>query len=303
MSVASHSQSNCDTGRHSGSAACFTYVYAVSRTCDPTVLEQVRGHTDGGPLRLLSVGELTAVVQDVPTTAFSEDALRRRLAEREELERCARVHHEVVTAASAHGAVVPLPLATLYRDEVRALAALSESTRRFGRALDRVEGHAEWAVKVHAVSRPEGNTSAGSPPRPTTAVPEDGSMDSSGRSPGSAPPAGSGRAYLSRARGRQRAWEQRFDAALEVAEQVDRILRTCAAASVRRRLHSAEVTGKERRQVMNAAYLVTKGREVELTAAIESLRRQAALQDVEIDVSGPWVPYSFTEGGDENDQY
>lgn len=106
------------------------------------------------------MGEQTAVVQDVPTTAFSEDALRRRLAKLEELEHCARAHHEVVTAASVYGAVVPLPLATLYRDDVRALAALSENTRRFGQALDRVEGHAEWAVKVHAVSRLEGNTSS-----------------------------------------------------------------------------------------------------------------------------------------------
>ncbi|NSC23828.1 hypothetical protein FM076_22795, partial [Streptomyces albus subsp. chlorinus] len=105
------------TGAEAGVA---TYVFAVGRGCDAAALTGLPGHAPGTPLRLLPFGELTAVVQDVPAAAFTEDALRERLADRVELERCARAHHEVIAAAAAGAPTLPLPLATLYRGDARA---------------------------------------------------------------------------------------------------------------------------------------------------------------------------------------
>ncbi|WP_328540281.1 GvpL/GvpF family gas vesicle protein [Streptomyces sp. NBC_00344] len=305
--------------------AHLTYVYAVCRSDGPAaaVAEHTGGYDEGGPLRLLTAGELYAVVQDVPSAAFCEEALRRRLADPGELERCVRTHHEVVSAAATGGPVVPLPLATLYHDDARAGEVLWSSAQRFRQSLDRVEGRTEWAVKVHALRAARRPEPDGGPPHVARET-ERGRRDSrhgtdtpcSSEAPHApnAPPSpqaphspgasdtgrpGSGRDYLSRVRERQRAAEQRHDEALQAADRVDRALRLISAASVRRRPHSTEITGKERPQIMNAAYLIAKEREHELVTAVDSLRRRPEFRHVDIDLSGPWVPYSFTEGGDE----
>jgi hypothetical protein len=74
----------------------------------------------------------------------------------------------------------------------------------------------------------------------------------------------------------------------------------CAAAAdcVQRRPHGQDITGRDRLQVMNAAYLVDRERAAGLRAAVDALASELAAVDVEVEVSGPWVPYSFTEPPD-----
>jgi Gas vesicle synthesis protein GvpL/GvpF len=262
--------------------AMVTCVFAVRRG-SPAAGAPVgaRGHARGGPVRLLDLGGgLWAVVQQVPRADFTEDALRRRLSDPAELETCARAHHAVVTAAAAGGPVVPLPLATLFADPDRAGAALEARRADFHAALDRVAGRAEWAVKVH-VRRPDPAGAAG---------------PAAGTDPGGAPPgsAGTGRAYLARVRGRERARHTRQDAALSAAQQVHEAAVRFAAASARRRPHGPEITGRDRHQVLNAAYLVDDGLGGDLAAAVRALAGECGGLGLEVEVSGPWAPYSFT---------
>lgn len=271
-----------------------TYVFAVCRADHHRGdrLASAFGYAGGGPLRLLSIGTLSAVVQDVPAAEFSETALRERLAVAGELERCARTHHDVVTAAAAGGPTVPMPLATLYLGDERARAALRGNQQSFGAALDRIAGRAEWAVKVSlmqsgtvarsALTAPSGTAPSGTP------APD----------PQPGPQRVSGRAYMSHLRSRRQLRELHRESALAAAEQVDRAVRGMAAGAVRRRPHGPEVTGKDRTQVMNAAYLIAEDRTEELAATIARLRRSPDFHGVEIEVSGPWAPYSFTDGGD-----
>ncbi|MFF7650341.1 GvpL/GvpF family gas vesicle protein [Streptomyces sp. NPDC007983] len=237
-----------------------TYAYAV---CRPH--EALPG-TDA-PVRILTAGPLTAVVQDVPAADHTEEALRRRLSDRAELERCARAHHEVITAVSAVTATVPLPLATLYRSDERIREALREKETSFLAALDRLAGRQEWGVKVYAPTTPP-------PVRETAAV-------------------DTGRAYLDRVRNRHQGREQRQNAALQAAERVDAVVRGFAVATRRLRPHGVEVTGKDRAHILNAAYLLDTARTRELRAALTSLRRDEPA--IQIDLSGPWPPYSFTD--------
>ncbi len=256
-----------------------TYAFAVCRGGALTALAALPGLGTGAPVRTLAAGPLTAVVQDVPAAGFGEEALRRRLADRDELERCARAHHTVITAAAALAPTVPLPLATLYLDDGRAREALGERERSLLTALDRIAGRAEWGVKVYAPTGP--------PPAPEAAreaAPADGP----------APGPASGRAYLDRVRTRQRSREQHHTLTLRAAERVDIAVRSLAVAARRLRPHGVEVTGKHRTHVLNAAYLLDLGRERELRAALASLRRDET--DVQIELSGPWAPYSFADG-------
>ncbi|RKN09371.1 GvpL/GvpF family gas vesicle protein [Streptomyces radicis] len=265
-----------------------TYVFAVCRATDAPALATARGHGDGGEVRALPAGTLAAVVQEVPTAAHDEEALRRRLSERTELERYARAHHEVVAAVCEAVTAVPLPLATLYRGEERARRALAEREARFHRILDRVEGCAEWGVKVWALARP----SAPGGPEPAT-----GGDDES-------PAGSSGRAYLERLRGRQRAREARQHAAWTAAERVDAALRPLAVASRRLRAQGQDpAQGGSGNQLLNAAYLVRRDGAAALATALRALNDAPDTGDqVRIEVTGPWAPYSFADGTDAADE-
>ncbi|MFI9494220.1 GvpL/GvpF family gas vesicle protein [Streptomyces halstedii] len=270
--------------------ATATYVFAVCHGCDPAVLTGLSGHAAGAPVRLLRFGSLEAVVQDVPAEMFGEDALRERLANRAELEHCARAHHAVVAAAAGRAPTLPLPLATLYLSDERARAALREDENRFRSVMGRIAGRVEWGVKVYAApGRPE-RTGPTTTTLTATAPPETASAARTNTRPG--------HAYLDRARGARRAREERQEAGLNAAASVDRALRDIAVAGRRLRSHDTGVTGAGRVQLLNAAYLVDEGREADLIGAVELLRTSPGYERVELEVTGPWVPYSFVDGGD-----
>ncbi|GLW14765.1 gas vesicle protein [Streptomyces sp. NBRC 13847] len=272
MTTTQHTAPTAD-GTTAGTA---TYVYAVCRQLAPAGLSGLPGLAEGFPVRALRCGALTAVVQHVPAADFTQEAWEQRLSDRTELERCARAHHEVVVAAAAGGPTAPLALATLYRSDERAREALGQDAARFTAVLDRIAGHAEWGVKV---SLPAGS------PRPPAEPPPDGARRDAPAAPGA------GRAYLERKRGLHRAREHRHDQALRTAEDIDAALSRLATAARRLRTHGQELTGTAaRRQILNAAYLLPHERAGDLAAEVAAWRARIGAK---IELSGPWVPYSF----------
>ncbi|HEY9328974.1 MAG TPA: GvpL/GvpF family gas vesicle protein [Streptomyces sp.] len=253
------------------------YVYAVCRAEGELSLDCLSGVSGEEPVRSLCFGSLTAVVQTVRAADFTEEVWQKRLADEVELERYARAHHEVVSAVAARFPTVPLPMATLYHGEERAGLALAHEEARFRAALKRIAHHAEWGVKVYAPVT--GNESQRAvqerPPAPA-------------ERPRPAP--GAGLAYLERKRNLQSRREQRQADSLRVADAVDAAVSRMAAASRRLRPHAGGAAGDQRFQVLNATYLVAEHRAAELALLAARLRERTG---AEIEVSGPWVPYSF----------
>ncbi|WBB62519.1 GvpL/GvpF family gas vesicle protein [Streptomyces sp. WMMC500] len=262
--------------------ATATYVYAVCRGGDRSALSGLPGQAPGAPVRLLPFGGLAAVVQDVPAAEFGEDALRERLTDRTDLERCARAHHTVIAAAAATAPVLPLPLATIYRGDARARAALIADRDRFTAALRRITGRAEWGVKVYA--RPTGRRSAAAAHAP----------DSSDREREATRP---GHAYLDRLRGVRHERERRQEAGVQAVEAVERAFAGLAVAGRQLRPHDTSLTEGRGAHLLNAAYLVGEARAGEVADAVRRLRRSPRCRDVEIELTGPWVPYSFVDEG------
>lgn len=263
-------------------AGTATYVYAVCRGGDESALSGLPGQALGSPVRLLRFGGLAAVVQDVPTAEFGEDALRERLTDRTALERCARAHHAVITAAAATAPVLPFPLATIYHGDARARAALGADRGRFTAALRRIAGRAEWGVKVYA--RPAGRRSA-----PAAHAPAGSEHERAAARPG--------HAYLDRLRSVQHERERRQEAGLRAAEAVDRAFAGLAVAGRRLRPHDTALTAGRGAHLLNAAYLVAGTRAGEVVDTVRRLRRSPECRDVEIELTGPWVPYSFVDEG------
>lgn len=265
-----------------------SYFYAITRPVEPTALEEVVG-VGSAPVRLVTDGDLAAVVSTVDLAEFGEDGLRRNLEDLRWLEGVARAHDAVVRAASAAAPTAPLRLATICLTDAAVRERLREIAEAAGRALDRITGRVEWSVKVvvpaasaAGPASAAGSASAGGPGR--DAGPDD---------VGSAPAArgGAGTAYLERRRQETRQREVDVARAGAIADDVHSELSTAAAAGRRLPPQDQRLAGYDGTMVLNGAYLVGVD-DGEAFAALVAAAA-AARPDVRIDVGGPWPPYSF----------
>ncbi|MEE4418480.1 GvpL/GvpF family gas vesicle protein [Streptomyces bugieae] len=246
-----------------------SYVYAVGR--DGGDLDAVAAALTGfggSPLRTVVGDGLTAVVSSVPADDFGTDGLTERMADLAELEALARVHHEVVEAAHARTTVLPMRLATVYLDDARVRAVLSERAPEFSELLSWLDGHAELGVKVYA--DPVRARAEAAPAAPT---------------------AGSGRAYLRQRRDQRRLRDDAYRAAGAVAGAVRDTVAPLTRGVVAHRPQQGELASGPGENVANEAYLVPRTRVREFHQALAGLTGSDA--GVRVEITGPWAPYSF----------
>ncbi|HEU5216361.1 MAG TPA: GvpL/GvpF family gas vesicle protein [Gaiellaceae bacterium] len=239
------------------------YVYGVGE--DDPALSRLAG------VELIRRGGLTAVVREVPLAEFDEAVLPERLNDREWLERNARAHEDVLQAAAAVTAVVPLRFGTIYRSREHVERMLDERAEEFGATLDQVRGHVEVGVKAWIDLRTLERTLAG----------------------GDEPTAGGeGAAYLQR---RQREQQRSREVAVrcaELAEEAHSRLSSQAVAAVANRPQPRELTGRSESMLLNGAYLIREGDD-RLRRELEHLAAVHAAAGVEYELTGPWPPHNF----------
>jgi Gas vesicle synthesis protein GvpL/GvpF len=242
------------------------YLYAVTRGIDVGALDGVPA-LSGGSLEVLEHDGLQAVVSSVDLDEYGEEGLRANLERLDWLEVTARAHDAVVKAVADVAPVAPMRLATIFLDDTSLHQRLAEWYHALTVVLDRVDGRHEWSVKVIAPLE-----LAEQAP-----VPSDAPV--------------SGADYL---RQKQLAAEQRATHATrseEEAQEVHAALTEHAVASRILPPQDARLAGYEGTMFLNAAYLVE--REEGAAFAREAAACAGAHEHLEIDVRGPWPPYSF----------
>lgn len=287
-----------------------TYLYAVGAAAAGG-----RDHADrrrkldgvlGTPVRVLTEAEseLAAYVSTVPLTEFGEEALRRNLEDLTWLEAIARGHHQVLATLMDAGPVLPVRLVTVYRGDRHVREMLRDRAGEFADLLVRISGRREWGVKVYAVGqgaaeRPASTDHADTADTADTPDTFD-TADTATHGPGTRRGAARrrageaterpGTAYLrSRGRslrGREAAWRH----AVSRAEHVDAVLSRIAVATRHHRAQDPRLSGRSDLMVLNGAYLVDDGHADDFAAAAAELREA----DLEVQLTGPWPPYSFT---------
>lgn len=252
-----------------------TYVYAVARdTAGLSEAAAALSGVAGAPVRLLPgrAGDgIVFVASPVSARDFGAEALRQHLEDLEWLEAVARAHHEVIEALAASTTVLPLRLATVYLDDDRAGEVLDSDGASFVRLLERLEGHVEWGVKIYV------ETPARAAPAPAPS--------------GSGEP-GSGRAYLRGLRSQRTVRDSAHRSAGIAAERVVAAGRRLAAERAQHRVQQGELAGSRGENVVNDAYLLEHARADAFREEVEHAADD--LPGVRIEVTGPWVPYSFS---------
>lgn len=239
------------------------YVYGVAEAGPG--LERLAG------VRLVRHGHLAAVVREVPLDEFDESVLPQRLNDQQWLERNARAHEDVLQAAAAATAVVPLRFGTIYRSLGQVERMLAERSEEFATTIRRVRGHVELGVKAWLDPKRLEQTLAAS---------------------GAPAAGGAGAAYLQR-RAQEQALARRLATRrAELAEEAHRRLSAIAVDAVTNRPQPPELTGRPEDMILNGAYLVPAGEE-RLRAELECLAHEQAELGVEYELTGPWPPHNF----------
>ncbi|TDO66537.1 gas vesicle protein GvpL/GvpF [Kribbella sp. VKM Ac-2571] len=242
-----------------------TYVYAVGRNLDEEVLSGLEG-VGGSSVRMISHRELTAVVSTVDLEEFGEDALRRNLEVLAWVEETARRHDEVVRRAAAiTTALAPFRLVTIYRSDDAACDRIEELYDDLVLVLDRVDRRSEWSIKVFCRVR--------SVPSATVEA------------------ASSGVAYLERRRAEIRDRQQAAGEQQMLADQLFWDLVPGAAATRRLPPQDQKLTGRREPMALNASFLVDDDHSTDFFELVNATR--ARYPSLDIEVNGPWPPYSF----------
>lgn len=241
------------------------YVYAVTRGLEESAVDEVTG-LRGGDVELVPHGGLQAVVSDVPLPEFSEEGLLENLERLPWLEEVARTHDDVVREVTMRAPTAPLRLATIFHDDDAVRRRVEEWRDALVEVLDRIDGRAEWSVKVLA------------PPVVASTGEDEG------------PPA-SGAEFLRRRKAQAGQATARQEASARVAESVHHQLASLADAARSLPPQDPQLTGHVGQMVLNGAYLVADSASDRFMECVEALRAQHG--DVTLEVGGPWPPYSF----------
>ncbi|MEU6765600.1 GvpL/GvpF family gas vesicle protein [Streptomyces sp. NPDC046853] len=268
------------------------YVYAISGPLDALPAAEAVGVAGAAPRLLHHLG-LTAVVGDVPAEQFTEKALRRNLENLDWLSDTARAHQAVIAELASATSPLPLRLATVFHDDDGVRSMLEAEAERFRASLERLHDRVEWGVKVY-VEAPSASQDGGA----TTASGSGGGLRDRLSSDSLA--SGSGRDYLRRLRteraGRDDAWRRAEGFAQELHDAL-------AQHADDTRMHppqSSELSSSSGRNVLNAAYLVSRSMS---GSFVELVNGQADQEPgLRVELTGPWAAYSFSTPPEERSE-
>jgi hypothetical protein len=253
-----------------------TYVYCVvADDRRPKLTRVPRGLAGMGPVRLLDVDAgLYAVVADAPLAKYGEAAINKGLADLDWVSRAAVAHEAVVEAFIDKTAVLPMKLFTIFTTDDRAVAYVGAERQRIAGVVKRVANHQEWGVRV-VLDRAR---AAAIPPK------KKDKAAARGRS---------GVAYLTQKKAqRDSVHELTAHARETVSALYDRL---SARSRLAKRRSASELPAQGGPLLLDAAFLVPRGRATAFQVLAAREARALARQGYGLMFSGPWPPYSFVQ--------
>ena len=238
------------------------------------------GAAEFGPLRLLTEGDLAAVVSDI--TLPDGTTLQALLEEPEQVQALVLHHHQMLETIADQATALPLRFGSLFQTEEAVRDTLAGGYDRFLQSLDDIDGAVEWGLKVFCDRARLGAWLRGTNAELATF-----------------------RADLSEASAGKRFFlERRLENLIgeEVARAIDRCLEHTirriglhCRRSTRIKLRSAQLDGEAAEIVLNGAFLVDRDGEDGFLAAVEELRRAYSDFGFGYHTTGPWPAYSFVQ--------
>jgi hypothetical protein len=229
-------------------------------------------------VRCLPIGELGALIRDVPLQEFAEDALHERMKDPKWLEEQVWNHARVLEAAMRFGTVIPMKFLTIFRTEERLLETLSALDESLRALSARLQGKEEWGVKSFCDL-----------PIIQDAVEaqDDGVRQLKAQLAGKPP----GTAYLL-----QKHYEElvRRESTLRLAIHLEAISSRLSSVAQETRFNAPAQESSTHPMVLNASLLISKSAFSSLENEINTLRQEYLPRGFAFELVGPFPPYSFS---------
>jgi hypothetical protein len=230
-------------------------------------------------------GELAALVSVLDGASYAPQRVEESSGDVDWLSPRAMAHDRVLTWASDRGAVVPLPMFSLFSGRDAVCAMLDDRVVQLSSALDRVKQGREYSLRVYRVDAELLEVIPEMSPRLRELAAQAAS-------------ASPGQRYLlerkldGEKRGELRSVTQR------VIDEITERLERGAVASVRSPIPRAAeraTGGSSGTMVLNASFLVAPDALEEFQKTLTSIVGQHDQRGFRFDFTGPWPPYHFAQ--------
>lgn len=249
-----------------------TYLYCVVQREKPPPLARapIGLPGTGKPRAIDAGGGLWLVAADAPAAEYDAQAIERGLQDLAWVSAHAVPHEAVVEFAGRAGTVLPMKLFTLFHSDDRALEHVAHQRKRVDRLLERLAGREEWGVRMLLDE-----------PRAVERLAKSARKESKGAS---------GTEFLLRKKKQRDLSRDVLERGAERATALfDELSRR--ADDSRRRAPPAGAAG--RRVLLDAAFLVRRGRVKPFQAAVRKVAARLQRDGYDLTLTGPWPPYNF----------
>ncbi|MDP1760137.1 MAG: GvpL/GvpF family gas vesicle protein [Candidatus Woesebacteria bacterium] len=198
------------------------------------------------------------------------------------IEEVLRGHEDVVDTLMKQTTIVPIKFGTVLKDEEAALKMLQDYEGKFKKLLSKFTGREEWGIKVYADSKKFKDYIGKNEPE---FLKQQGSLSKV---------ASKGAAYLL---GRKMEEELKNDVASRLAKTSEVIFQEAGKDAYEAKLNKTlpqKLTGKNKEMILNTAFLIEKEKVARFCKQVKKLIEKYEPMGIEIELSGPWPPYSFT---------
>ena len=216
-------------------------------------------------------GNVRAVLSEVRREEFSGRGAEERLKDLAWLAPWAALHEAVVEQVMGQAPVLPAPFATLFESRESVRRFLLEYHNPIAGFFHDLGAQREWAVKglLHR-AQPATVSSPGSEPEPE------------------------GKSYLGKKRAQTALKETMRQVLRAACEQAAAELKQQAQAFSERKVWKAAKNAGQPELIFNWAFLLQAGQEAAFRHSVTKLDEQHRALGLNLVISGPWPPYSFT---------
>ncbi|MBX6332186.1 MAG: GvpL/GvpF family gas vesicle protein [Gemmatimonadaceae bacterium] len=240
---------------------------------------------DDAPVCAERAGDVAALTSRLDAPTYAGGTAEARAGDVAWIGPRAIAHDAVLTWASDAGAVIPLPMFTLFADLSGVQAMLAAKRERFRAILDRVAPAQEYTLRVFRLDAAVAATLGALSPR-VSALEQQAAAATPGQ-----------RYLLERKLDGERRTELRR-VSDEVANAVYTTIAGAALAAVRDPLPTNTPDDGVGRSVLNASFLVSRTGPDAFRAAVTALAQQYEPRGFRFELTGPWPPYHFVRERD-----
>jgi hypothetical protein len=237
------------------------------------------------PVRAVGVGDISALVSEVPRGEFAEEALRRNLNDLQWLADVARAHEGVLEQVLQDTTIVPLRLCTIFESDAGVERMLEQEHDALASALAVLSGREEWGVKLLV-------------DKSTLAQVVEETSDEAAALRAEMKGKSEAGAYLSRRKLERVVRDAADQLAAAAADELKAMLAMRVLDVVTRPPQNPQLSGYAGAMLLNAACLVDQGDVSRLRGVASEFEQHYAQLGAHVELTGPWPPYNFVPGAD-----